>query len=75
MVRRSLSSPEYKPVASATMDPKYRECIDTICCEFTRAEKLENKQLLLSLIANLRDAKFLRSIGFTFGNSLFAQDT
>ena len=73
MLQRLLSSPEYKPAASATMDPKYRECIDNICREFTRAAKLEDKQLLLSLVANLHDAKFLRSIGFTFGNSLFAQ--
>ena len=72
MLQRLLSSPEYKPAASATMDPKYRECIDNICREFTFAAKLEDKQLLLSLVANLHDAKFLRSVGFTFGNSLFA---
>ena len=73
MLQRLLSSPEYKPAASAIMHLKYRKCIDNICREFTRAAKFEDKPLLLSLVANLHDAKFLRSVGFTFGNSLFTQ--
>jgi hypothetical protein len=73
MLQRLLSCPEYKPAASATMDPKYSELLNNICCEFTRAAKFEDKQLLLSLVANLHDGKFLRSVGFIFGNNLFAQ--
>ena len=73
MLQKLLSSSEYKPAANATMDTKYSQCLENICQLFNRASNREDKKMLLSLVANLHDANFLRDIGFIFGHDLFSQ--